>query len=302
MEQRKHETFLDLDRIPTREELRRFFTAHDWTVHKPFRFDEWDQEKIEDKRYTQDVFNKVWGEVGVRYGQKAPGRCYSKNFPLEVIKKGAGDTVAGAVAELVSDHPDIVATIFDNLPPSLQSEGMAEIKALFTGEEIDDISKLTEEDTDKADEFVAGAVDKMFDTFKYGELVEVCKQIGTPEDFSNIMTNYPRSNFEKKYNHTDANMQVVFSDLALEVAKNNEKILNSDYKELAESSAFVSDFFDELDETECEILKLLLNGKTQKEIAEELGFKTHSAISKKMIHIREKYLEFDPEYKERRKK
>ena len=40
---------------------------------------------------------------------------------------------------------------------------------------------------------------------------------------------------------------------------------------------------------EREIIELRLQGKTQKEIAEIMGYKTHSAVQKKLVKIRSKY-------------
>ena len=42
------------------------------------------------------------------------------------------------------------------------------------------------------------------------------------------------------------------------------------------------------DETDVKIFKLTANGYTQKQIAERLGFKTHSAVGKRMKKIEEK--------------
>ena len=60
MEPRKRKTLLDLDRLPTQKDLREFFLANDWSSRKPYDFDEWSQEKIEDKNYSQSIFNKIW--------------------------------------------------------------------------------------------------------------------------------------------------------------------------------------------------------------------------------------------------
>ena len=38
MELRKRKNLLDIDRLPTREELRAFFKANDWTARKPYDF------------------------------------------------------------------------------------------------------------------------------------------------------------------------------------------------------------------------------------------------------------------------
>ena len=45
------------------------------------------------------------------------------------------------------------------------------------------------------------------------------------------------------------------------------------------------------------ILRMLLDGMTQKEIAEKLGYKNHSGVNKRIKKMREKYMEFDPDFK-----
>ena len=60
MEPRKRKTLLDLDRLPTQKELREFFLANDWSARKPYDFDKWSQEKIEDKSYSESIFNKIF--------------------------------------------------------------------------------------------------------------------------------------------------------------------------------------------------------------------------------------------------
>ena len=44
-----------------------------------------------------------------------------------------------------------------------------------------------------------------------------------------------------------------------------------------------------LEPAEREIIELRLQGKTQKEIAESMGYKTHSAVQKKLVKIRKEY-------------
>ena len=48
-------------------------------------------------------------------------------------------------------------------------------------------------------------------------------------------------------------------------------------------------FIKSLEPAERKIIELKLQGKTQKEIAEIMGYKTHSAVQKKLVKIREKY-------------
>ena len=298
MEPRKRETLLDLDRLPTQQELREYFLKHDWTAREPYDFDKWKQEKIEDKHYSENIFNKIWHKISRKHGQKASPRCYTKDYPPEVLRSNVGDIVSGSVAEMVNEHPEVVQSIFDNLSDDFLSGGLQTVKAVMTGQEIDTPQALTAEDIAKVDRFVDDAIDTLMTTVDYDGLIKVCRDVGTPEDFSDLEINYPRTEFEEKYEHSKAKTKVVFSseatDFGLDFERNN---MQCSPDELAESSAFVADFYKELNETDSAILKLLVEGKTQEEVSQALGFKTHSAINKRIKRIREQYLEFDPDFK-----
>lgn len=297
MEPRKRKTLLDLDRLPTQKELREFFLANDWSARKPYDFDKWSQEKIEDKNYTQNIFDKIWHKISRKHGQKASPRCYTKDYPPEVLRSNVSDIVSGSVTEMVNEHPEVVQSIFDNLSDEFLSGGLLTIKAVMTSQEIDDPQALTEEDIAKVDRFVDNAMDTLMNTVDYDTLVQVCREFGAPEDFSDIKTNYPRTEFEEKYDHTKAKTKVTFSTLAADYAMDVERINSYSPEELAVSSALVADFYEELDEIDLAILKLKIEGKTLEEIADVLGFKTHSAIHKRMKRIQQQYLDFDPDFR-----
>lgn len=297
MELRKRKTLLDLDRLPTQKELREFFLANDWTARKPYDFDEWSQEKIEDKSYSESIFNKIWHKISRKHGQKAAPRCYTQDYPPEVLRSSVSDIVNGSVAEMVNEHPDVVRSIFDSLSDDFLSGGLATVKAVMTGQEIENPQALTEDDIAKVDRFVDNAMDTLMNTVDYDNLVQVRREFGTPEDFSDIKTNYPRNEFEEKYNHTKAKTKVTFSTLAADYAMDVERINGYSPEELAVSSALVADFYEELDEINLAILKMKIEGKTLEEIADLLGFKTHSAIQKRMKRIQQQYLDFDPDFR-----
>lgn len=297
MELRKRKTLLDLDRLPTQKELREFFLANDWTARKPYDFDEWSQEKIEDKSYSESIFNKIWHKISRKHGQKAAPRCYTQDYPPEVLRSSVSDIVNGSVAEMVNEHPDVVQSIFDSLSDDFLSGGLETVKAVMTGQEIENPQALTEDDIAKVDRFVDNAMDTLMNTVDYDNLVQVCREFGTPEDFSDIKTNYPRNEFEEKYNHTKAKTKVTFSTLAADYAMDVERINGYSPEELAVSSDLVADFYEELDEIDLAILKMKIEGKTLEEIAGILGFKTHSAIQKRMKRIQRQYLDFDPDFR-----
>ena len=297
MEPRKRKTLLNLDRLPTQKELREFFLANDWSSRKPYDFDEWSQEKIEDKSYSESIFNKIWHKISKKHGQKASPRCYTKDYPPEVLRSNVSDIVSGSVTEMVNEHPEVVQSIFDSLSDDFMSGGLETVKAIMTGQEIDDPQALTDEDIAKVDRFVDNAMDTLMTTVDYDTLVRVCREFGVPEDFSDIKTNYPRNEFEEKYDHKKAKTKVTYSTLAADYAMDVERINSYSPAELAESSAFVADFYEELDEIDLAILKLKIEGKNLEEIADILDFRTHSAIHKRIKRIQQQYLDFDPDFR-----
>lgn len=297
MELRKRETLLDLGRLPTQQELREYFLKNDWTTRKPYDFKKWKQEKIEDKHYSENIFNKIWHKISRKHGQKASPKCYTKEYPPEVLRSGVSDIVNGTVAEMVNEHPEVVQSIFDSLSDDFLSGGLQTVKAVMSGQEIDNPQALTAEDIAKVDRFVDNAMDTLMTTVDYDGLIKACREYGTPEDFSDISINYPRTEFEEKYDHIKARIKVDYSSIEADDALESKCSDDCSIDELVASSAFVEDFFKELNETDSAILKLLVEGKTQEEVSQALGFKTHSAINKRIKRIREQYLEFDPDFK-----
>lgn len=286
IENRKKKTLLDMDRLPTREEMREFFRANDWTAQKPYDFNEWEQDKIEVKNCVQDVFNGIWHQEGKNFGQKASPVCYTKDYPPEVLKKGVGDIVSGRVTEIM-ENEELCNDILTHFMPDFPT----------TEEEWNNLNPIDPEQVAKVDKFVNTAMNTMLDTIGFEGAVKAAQEFGTPEDFSSIMPNLPKMNFEKKYNHSRAKTKVVYSNLALERAQREEEILKSTPDELAENSALVNDFFKEIGEEDGKILRMLLDGMTQKEIADKLGYKNHSGVNKRIKKMREKYMEFDPDFK-----
>lgn len=264
-------SLLDLDRLPTKEELRAFFLSNDWTTNKPYDFSKWESERTEELNYTKSVLDPVWNETAKKYGQKAPSICYTDDYPPEVLRKNVSDIVCESVVKIANDDE----LLKEALNPYFDDENVVE----------------------NADKFVHNAVDTLMEVMDYGGVVSTSKEIGTPEDFSKIPLNYPRNDFEKKYNHAGAKTKVDFSSVQAETELQNKKVQSYTVDELVENSVLVSEFFTILDDTDKKILKYVLSGYTQNEIAEEMGFANHSVVSKHMKKIRKMYLVFDPECK-----
>ena len=113
------------------------------------------------------------------------------------------------------------------------------------------------------------------------------------EDFNDsVCENHDKINFLKRWTH---------SDTQLGAALSLEEVMESDRDAVENASDFFSPvestekaymelrngFLATLSEDDRTIFIMRENGKTQKEIAEALGYKTHSAVTKRLQAMRE---------------
>ena len=136
-------------------------------------------------------------------------------------------------------------------------------------------------------------------------VIDCIKQNRCHEDYDARMSN-PKKDFFRSWYHTRSKTKVISLDAIIE--NNNGKnadeerydILNDilDYSKIKFENDVVykmdvEKYFSQLSEKDKKILVLKYNGYTQKEIAEKLGYKTHSAVGKRINkEIRGKYLEY----------
>ena len=136
-------------------------------------------------------------------------------------------------------------------------------------------------------------------------VIDCIKQNRCHEDYDARMSN-PKKDFFRSWYHTRSKTKVISLDAIIE--NNNGKnadeerydILNDilDYSKIKFENDVVykmdvEKYFSQLSEKDKKILALKYNGYAQKEIAKELGYKTHSAVGKRINkEIRRKYFEY----------
>lgn len=125
----------------------------------------------------------------------------------------------------------------------------------------------------------------------------ISKSIPQETDFSAKKENLSRIDAYRKLFHTRAKITVsFFSDYIENEELRNKAVMQVSPEELASASAYVSDFFKTLDDTDRQITELMLQKYTQAEIAEELGI-GQGTVSKHINKIQQSLLDFDPEIK-----
>lgn len=287
----------------TRDALQAYYETHDFTGNTP---------AFDDKKYTpaqlqiyakaKKFFAQSWLKLLPETGNKRSMRNFSKNYPLNCLKEGDAAYIANMVAQIMGDEKQFKASIdkfFFDLQEPLEAGFKACAKAHgktpgeLTDEEIEDVvDKL-------AGLFMEEMINALMTAQKTPEIFAALHKGDTKltarEDFNDsVCENHDKINFLKRWTH---------SDTQLGAALSLEEVMESDRDAVENASDFFSPvestekaymelrngFLATLSEDDRTIFIMRENGKTQKEIAEALGYKTHSAVTKRLQAMREQF-------------
>ena len=119
-----------------------------------------------------------------------------------------------------------------------------------------------------------------------GELAGIVQSVPAHEDFSHKQQNFPAADFDRKWNHSRAKVAVELVDEIDEQTAYAEEV-----SEIVFANERFASFWRSLSEDDQTILMYTMNGMTQAEIAEKMGFKTHSAVGKRLAKLKQKFIE-----------
>ncbi|MFR9542787.1 MAG: hypothetical protein SNH27_12110 [Rikenellaceae bacterium] len=281
-------SLLELDRVPTLEELRAFFQKHDFTTKRfvEIDYDDFSEENLENIEFMktiEDELSKYWEPLATEKGLKSGSQYYADSNPLIALQKNVAEAVATAALRLMDESPEA----FEN----------AVMKTLD-----DIIEKDPENVAANAEKMLHNAVNKTMDVMQYEELAQVFNQAPAHEDFKlDNYNNYRAMDFDRKWNHTRASMQTTSLEGLNESATDDdsEQDVVADPRVTVEDDAVLSlaqqTFWHDISEEEQRLLQLRMRGLSQKEIAAELGYKTHSAVGKKLQKLKDKFYNISKE-------
>ena len=287
----------------TRDALQTYYETHDFTGSIP---------AFDDKKYTpaqlqiyakaKKFFAQSWLKLLPETGNKRSMRNFSKNYPLNCLKEGDAAYIADMVAEIMGDEKQFKASIdkfFSDLQEPLEAGFKACAKAHGkTPEEL--IDEEIEDVVDKlAGLFMEETINALMTAQKTPEIFAALHKGDTKltahEDFNDsVCENHDKINFLKRWTH---------SDTQLGAALSLEEVTESDRDAVENAADFFSPvesteeayaelrngFLATLSEDDRAIFIMREKGKTQKEIAEALGYKTHSAVTKRLQAMREQF-------------
>ena len=250
----------------------------------------------------KSFFAQSWLKLLPETGNKRSMRNFSKNYPLNCLKEGDAVYIADMVAEIMDDEKQFKASIdkfFSDLQEPLEAGFKACAKAHGKTEE-----ELTDEEIEDVVDKLAGLfmeemINALMTAQKTPEIFAALHKGDTKltvhEDFNDsVCENHDKINFLKRWTH---------SDTQLGAALSLEEVMESDRDAVENAADFFSPaesteeayaelrngFLATLPEDDRAIFIMRENGKTQKEIAETLGYKTHSAVTKRLQAMREQF-------------
>ena len=281
-------------------ELQSFFQQNDFTANMTLdREYDFDGEQSEIFLRAKKIFGEYW-LVNLRpLGVNRKMKNFSKDYPVNFLENADADYFSEEISKIYT-NPEMLNRYIDRFFEMYEESVMVGLDcyAKSVSKEIDD---LTDEEIHTVVEKVAGVIDEtLIETVIQGQQIPaifgISRKVPQHEDFTEKLSQ-DKINFYNKWTHakTKLGAPLLFSELSedestgIEGARNffdNNPAEEQRYKFLRE------EFAKNLNSTDREIYYLAEQGYKQKEIAKRLGYKTHSAVSKRMKIMNKDFKKF----------
>ena len=283
-----------------KDALVKFFQNNDFTANMTLNREcNLKGEQAEAFVRAKKIFGEYWLGNLRPLGVNRKMKNFSKDYPVNLLENADADYFSEQISEIYTD-PDKLNEYIDRFIEMYGEPVMLGIDcyAKSVGKEADD---LTDEEIHTVVEKVAGVIDEtLIETVMQGqqvsEIFRISKKIPQHEDFSEQL-NQDKINFYNKWTHckTKLGAPLLFSELSEDETTDIEgaKMFFLNDPEEERRYIFLRDEFAKtLNSTDKEIYYLSEKGLTQKEIADRLGYKTHSAVSKRMKIMNKDFKKF----------
>ncbi|MBQ6755953.1 MAG: hypothetical protein IJP43_03260 [Oscillospiraceae bacterium] len=212
---------------------------------------------------------------------------FSAQHPVNLLIRADADSIAEKAAEVLSSESETTAamdTYLEMFSPLFETAMKSYCEAKGKTEEY-----LTDEDMEIITSRVTSVVnEELLTTLVVGqqmpEIFELANELPTHEDYTE-QENRDSINFYNKWNHSKTRIGSILS-----LSEQNGELIGRMSDEESNDYFLLRDsFLSTLDETEQRIFEMREAGRTQAEIAKALGFKNHSAVTKRLQTMREKF-------------
>lgn len=248
---------------------------------------------------TKKIFGEYWLGNLRKLGVKRKMKNFSKDYPVNFLENADADYFSEQISEIYTD-PDKLNEYVDRFFEMYEEPVMIGLDS-YAKSVNKDVEDLTDDEIHTVVEKIAGVIDEtLIETVMQGQQVPqifgISKKIPQHEDYTEKLSQ-DKINFYNKWTHakTKLGAPLLFSELSEDEATNIEgaKMFFANNPEEERRYIFLRDEFAKtLNSTDREIYYLLEKGITQKEIAKRLGYKTHSAVSKRMKIMNKDFKKF----------
>jgi hypothetical protein len=292
-------TLIDKDGAPSVDELKEYFRNNDYTTaQSTFNPSRANPRLLSMYMKAKGFFKEKWLSVQKSMGGKGSLKNFSANYPLQVLEKADEDLIAGTVGDILLDDElttQIIDSYFAMMEEPLNTGFNA--YAASVGKFPDD---LTDEEVkmvvDKVtDLFLTEMMSLMMQSQSVPEILGVAKKNGAHEDFNpNVGDNRDKKDFIRKWDHirTKLGKPLSLDELAISdpsALEDSQTVFGTSDEEYV---ALEQQFLDTLNGTDREIYLMRQEGLTQQEIASRLGYKSHSAVTKRMEKMKKALIDF----------
>ena len=272
------------------EILRKGFQEHDFTQTVPLNMSYEDMTPKQAAAFValkKRIMNYAKANLPALDIKRKVGN-FSGDFPVNLLLEADSTYIANEAVNILSDAQRIQDAInqFFDMFGGLVDQAIF----VYCTRRNKTPDELTDADEQCIMESVAQVVNEtLLETVMQGQqftqVNDIAHKYQTHEDFGD-KRNVDSINFHNRWTHAKTKLGEMLSLEGLDEAIPARGNVDAEYDLLRDS------FCSTLDDTDARILYLLEDGKTQREIAAELGYKTPSAVSKRIRAIQKRYEEF----------
>ena len=282
------------------DELQSFFHNNDFTANMTLNREcNLKGEQAEIFVRIKKIFGEYWLGNLRPLGVNRKMKNYSKDHPVNFLENADADYFSEQISEIYADL-DKLNEYIDRFFEMYEEPVMLGLDCYTksVGKEVDDLS---DEEIHTVVEKVAGVIDEtLIETVMQGQQVPaifgISRKVPQHEDFTEKLSQ-DKINFYNKWTHANTKLgaPLLFSELSDDEATGIEGARNFFDNNPAEEQRYKflrEEFAKTLNSTDREIYYLAEQGYKQKEIAQRLGYKTHSAVCKRMKIMNKDFKKF----------
>ena len=234
------------------------------------------------------------GQICIDKTKLTPARILVGYVVAGVLLQAAG--VYAPIAEWGGAGATVPLTGFGaNLAKGVEKVGKWGVQTLFR---LPAAYIIPFPDPEKVRGLMKLVVEQTIEEQGWGPMLEVVREMPCDEDFEKWDTNV-RKDFLRKWYHTRSKrVQTVSLEECMEDEDSKIHSLTApegDFTGQVEGEDFCQRFKATLSDKDMAILELRVEGYTFEEIADRLGYKTHSAVVKRMEAIKKRFIQYENE-------